>query len=192
MQSSRAAAAALPIALTALLLAGCGGDDDAGTSEPIADEPAQEVADEPAAQDDTTAGEDATTDTAPPSSDPVDVCTLFTADDFTAVLGVAPAVPAESAEPQGSLLGGCSYLGPEGQILVIQARPGNEWEGTVEMYGGAPAAGASMDTSFGAEIGLLAAFDGQAWFGHIMCSLDPGVWDEATSVAVAETIAAHL
>lgn len=195
MTSHRAAAAVVPIALAALLLAGCGGgDDDAEATQ--AEDRTHEVADEPDADadavtdDDTTA--DTTADTGTAASGPVDVCALFTADDFTAVFGVAPVTPAESAEAQGSLLGGCSYLGPDAQVVVIQARPAGEWEGTVEMYGGAPAAGASMDTSFEAAIGLLASFDGQDWFGHIMCSEDPGVWDEAKSVAIAEAIAAHL
>ena len=175
-----------------LLTAGCSGDDtsEAGSAQ---EAPVEEA---PDADDDADAGaQDAPADD---SSDttaaagPVDVCALFTADDFTAVFGVAADAPGAPVEPQGSLLGGCSYMGPDGQAAMIQARPATEWEGTVEMYGGAPAAGASMDTTFEASIGLLAAFDGQPWFAHIMSSLEPGSWDEATSVAVAEAIAAKL
>lgn len=195
MRARRAIATAVPVVLGALLLTGCGGGDATAdpaqdAAEPDTTEQAQDDTDEPADEDADAASEEGT-DTAD-ASGPVDVCALFTADDFATVFGVAPSAPGESVQAQGSLLGGCSYMGPGGQFAMIQARPAGEWDGTVEMYGGAPAAGASMDTSFEAEVGLLAAFDGQAWFGHIMCSLDPGVWDEATSVAVAEAMASHL
>ncbi len=172
-----------------LLTAGCSDDDTADTGS-AEEAPAEETdADDDAGAQDAPADDSSDTTTA---AGPVDVCALFTADDFTAVFGVAADAPGAPVEPQGSLLGGCSYMGPDGQAAMIQARPATEWEGTVEMYGGAPAAGASMDTTFEASIGLLAAFDGQPWFAHIMSSLEPGSWDEATSVAVAEAIAAKL
>ena len=183
--------AALALAATALATAGCSGDD--GADEPTQDaaDEQQEVADEPVADaaDDTS---DDAADVVSTASEPVDVCGLFTSDDFAAVYGVAPAASGESLTAQGSLLGGCSYAGPDGEYAMIQARPATEWEGTVAAYGGAPAAAASMDTSFEASIGLLAAFDGQPWFAHIMAGTDPGVWDETTSVGIAEAIAAHL
>lgn len=199
MRSHRTVATIASLALAALALSACGGtDDDADAPEQgVADE--QETGGEPADiedaatdVDDDTAG-DTTGDTTGDTADgPVDVCGLFTGDDFAATFGAPPAAPGEALDAQGSLLGGCSYAGSDGQFVMIQARPASEWDGTVAMYGGAPAAGASMDTSFEAAIGLLAAFDGQPWFAHIMVSQDPGVWDEGISVTVAEAMAAHL
>ncbi len=92
----------------------------------------------------------------------------------------------------GSILGGCGYVGEDGSNVLIQARPADEWQYAAEAYGGAPAAGASVETVFSSSLGLLARFEGLDWFAHIMVSDSSGTWDERASVSVAETIASHI
>lgn len=61
---------------------------------------------------------------------PVDTCSMLDAAAAAASVGVLFDAPVAD-RPQGSLLGGCKYMGDRG-ILMLSARPANEYAATVD------------------------------------------------------------
>jgi hypothetical protein len=164
------------------LAAGCGDDREPAPSGSAADGGAGTVPAEGAGRPGTSNG------------GPVDVCALFTDADFEAVLGEPPASPGAPDTPQGSLLGGCTYVTAQGTVVAVTARPTDEYEATVASYDAAPVAGTPFEAAFAESVGMFARFDGEPWFLHILAAgrNDPATSDEGLSVEIASAVAAHL
>lgn len=119
----------------------------------------------------------------------VDVCARFSADDFEAVMGVAPGEP-EPSPATGSMMGSCNFPTADSKGYAnISLRPVGEYDATVETYDTTPVEVAGTDAAFDPDVGLFVPVDGEVWFLHIMAVPDVLTDmsnDEALAVAVAE------
>ncbi|WP_406069382.1 hypothetical protein [Micromonospora sp. NBC_01638] len=152
-------------------LAGCGGGDDAGTGPGTASGGGDSIA---------------------VTAEPVDTCALFTADDFASVVG-KPAGQPEKQEPQGSLLGGCTYLSKDVTVSVyVTARPGREWDDSVKAHGDVSVSGVGEKAFWADNVGLLVQPAGKPYFLQVLAMPDlsnPTAFGKELSVAVGQVAA---
>ncbi len=125
---------------------------------------------------------------ATPSGQAVDTCALLDAAAAAGSVG-ALAKPPEAQVPQGSLLGGCNYLGDRG-MLMLTARPAGEFAGTVAYAGkrgGLKAVEGLAGSASLTSMGLLLQPAGKAYF-LVLYPLLGGRFDEAAAVQLAHQV----
>lgn len=124
----------------------------------------------------------------PPSAlagEPVDTCAMLDAATATQSLG-ALITPPQAQEAQGSLLGGCNYMGDKG-MLMLTARPDAEYRATVDFAskkGGARAVEGLAGEATVTLAGLMLQPAGKPYF-LVIYPLINGKFDEALAVRLA-------
>jgi hypothetical protein len=130
---------------------------------------------------------------APPSpagvnGQPVEACTLLDAEVAAQSLGALVAAP-ESQAAQGSLLGGCNYMGENG-ILMLSARPASEYTATVayaERNGGARTLEGLPGAASLTSVGLMLQPAGRPYF-LVVYPLVSGKFDEGVAQQLARNL----
>lgn len=169
----RALAAAVPGAALALLLGACGDDDG----------------DVDAATTTSTAAETATSERQPRPALPleeVDACSLFTAEDFERVMGVAPdELPDDGGDEYAT---SCSYTAIPDTSVALSAISADGWDDLAGAGGTEPASGEGYEAWFDPELGLFARIDGQDWYLQVIAGTGEQPRDRARSAEVVEAV----
>ena len=165
------------LALTAVLVLGaCGGD-----GEPTDTAPAPEAT--------TSAADPGPADEALDTDVP-DLCDLFTAEDFEAVIG-EPAGTPETQEPIGAIRGTCSMSAEAGfPMVMIAAYDEADRETTLSRVEAEPIADLGVEAYWDDTMGLVIPMEGKDWYLQVL-SLGGGA-DRETSVQVAEIVLDRL
>ncbi|MFA6300188.1 MAG: hypothetical protein WC642_13540 [Nocardioides sp.] len=166
------------LSLTAVLVLGaCGGGDDEPTDTASAPEDTTSATD--------TGPADEAVDTEVP-----DLCGLFTAEDFEAVIG-EPAGPPETQEPLGAIRGTCSMSAEAGfPMVMVAAYDEADREATLAMVDAEPADDLGVEAYWDDTMGLVIPMEGKDWYLQVL-SLGGGA-DRETSVQVAEIVLDRL
>lgn len=115
----------------------------------------------------------------------VDTCAMLDAAAAAQSLGSLLKDP-EAQAPQGSLLGGCNYLGDKGMVMLT-ARPAAEFQATVDYAarrGGAKAVTVAGGDARQTPVGLMFQPAGKAYF-LVVYPLVSGKFDEAVALQLA-------
>lgn len=125
---------------------------------------------------------------ASPRGEAVDTCALLEAEAAAQAIG-ALATPPEAQTPQGSLLGGCNYMGAGG-IVMLTARPADEYAATVDYAASRGAAKAIDDLPGIASLtsaGLMLQPAGKPYF-LVVYPLIGGAFDESAALQLARAL----
>lgn len=119
---------------------------------------------------------------------PVDTCAMLDANAAAEGVGTLFKDP-EAQTAQGSLLGGCNYIGNRG-LLMLSARPAAEYGATVDFAAKKGGAKPVSDLSGKASMtsaGLMLQPDGKPFFLVVYPMLG-GKFDEAAALRVAQQL----
>lgn len=182
MNTSRtrlAASRLTAVALVAVLaLAGCGQDAENTDGEAP---PPQET---PSATESPISGDEALDSEVP------DLCSLFTAADFTAVFG-EPAGEPEAQDPLGAIRGTCTTSAEAGfPLVMVAAYNESDRETTLSMVDAEPVDDLGVEAAWDDTLGLVIPQEGKDWYLQVLVSGSDD--DRATSVQVAEIVLDRL